>query len=248
MLEGFVGEGHEKLEAALLEISMYDTIEELLSEYESLNRYREALSRLLSSEILSELKAIRIEISSLIERISREEILHSRTMDPSVVSPIIRNRYQPAITEIMKRIREAKVRVSNDLEAFINTVLEIIRHSKQADALLPFLSSQLRGMLERIELVPPELPISTLELLVRHVPHEGSPEIVFKEIRDLRTALAELSPDLSEENRERVMHALNTLDYVEIVVRRFPGLSGASLKYLEELKGRLLDDLMRSLS
>ncbi|RDD52939.1 MAG: hypothetical protein BA066_07030 [Candidatus Korarchaeota archaeon NZ13-K] len=248
MLEEFLESGYEKLEASLFEISMYEMIEELLSEYESLDRYQKSLAQLLSKGTTAELKAIRSEISSLVERLSREEILYSYTMDPSVVSPILRNRYQPLITEIMKKIKEMKVRASNELEAFINTILEVVGYCEDTTASLSFLSGQLRSMLGRMELVPPELLISTLELVVKHVPQEGAPERVFKEIRDLRAALAELSSDLSEENKERMRHALDTLNNVEVVVRRFPGLSGASLKYLEEFKGRLLDEMMRGLS
>ncbi|MEM0036628.1 MAG: hypothetical protein QXU23_02820 [Candidatus Korarchaeum sp.] len=247
MLEEFLESGYDKLEASLFEISMYEMLEDLMSEYESLKRYQRSLTQFLDRDPSAELNAIRSEISSLVEKLSKEEILYSRTMDPSVVSPILRNRYQPAFTELMKRLKEIKVRISNDLEMFINVLLEIVKYCEDDTASISFLSGQLKSILGRMELIPPELLISTLELLVKHVPQEGSPERVLKEISDLKIALKEFSSDLSEENKERIRYTFDTLDKVGSVVRKFPGLSGASLKYLEGLKGKLLDEVMRGL-
>lgn len=247
MLEEFLDIGHDKLETSLFEISLFDLIEDLLNEYESLKRSAQSLSQFTGKNISAELSSIKSELSSLMGKLSKEEILFTQAIDPSVVSPILKNRYLPLISEIAKKLKEVKVTMSSELEALINTVLEIAKYCDDDSTLISFLSAQLRSMLERSELISPELLISTVELLVKHIPQESSPEKVIKEVGNIRVALQEFSADLSDHNKERMGDSLETLSRVEFVIRRFPNLSGAAIKYLENLKGILFDEMMKGL-
>lgn len=248
MLEEFLEDDRERLEASLFEISLFDLIEDLLGDYESLKRYAQALSQFTGRSMSTELSSIKNELSSLMEKLSKEEILFTQTIDPSVVSPILKNRYLPAISEISKKIREVKVMMSSELEVIINTILEIAKYCDDDTTLISFLSAQLRSMLEKAELIPPELLVSAAELLVKHIPQESSLERVMKEIENIKVALQEFSTDLSEHNKERMRDSLETLNRVEFVVRRFPNLSGAAIKYLDDLKNFLLSEMMKGLS
>jgi hypothetical protein len=130
---------------------------------------------------------------------------------------------------------------------YINTLIEVVKYCEDCLSAV-FLSGQLKGMMGKVELLPPELLASTIELIVRHIPQEGSPERVIKEIGNMRAALREFFADLNEEDRERIRSALDTLDRVKSLVERFPGLSGASIRYLEDLKRKLFDEVMSGLS
>jgi hypothetical protein len=248
MLEEFFDGEFERLEASLFEISMYEMIEDIVNEYKFTERLLKASLQFLDGEILAEFNSIKKDISALMDKLSKEEVLYSQAIDPSVVSPILKNRYQPVVNEIMKRLKEIKVRSLSELEIYINTLIEIVRYCEDDCLSAEFLSGQLRSMIGKVELLPPELLTSTIELLIKHIPQEGSPERVIKEIGNMRVALREFFTDLGEEDRERIRSALDTLDRVKFLVEKFPGLSGASIRYLEGLKRKLFDEVMSGLS
>jgi hypothetical protein len=247
MLEEFFEGEFERLEASLFEISMYEVIEDIVNEYRFTERLLKASLQFLDGEVLTELNSIKKDISMLVDKLSKEEVLYSKAIDPSVVSPILKNRYQPLVNEIMKGLKEIKVRSLSELEMYINTLIEVVKYCEDCLSAV-FLSGQLKGMIGKVELLSPELLASTIELLVKHIPQEGSPERVIKEIGNMRVALREFFTDLKEEDRERIRSALDTLDRVKFLVERFPGLSGASIRYLEDLKRKLFDEVMSGLS